>query len=199
MVNGSDYPLVNVKLLFFTRLFMNKGMITKIERSALNEIYLYNPLLFDFVLKRTLRGPERQSFPPSLFMKNKNLDLWSEWDKSFFNNIQIPKELSTSSENKSEPKEEEKEINIDEHLKRRKKLQSQISSLEELLNEKREELHNLQITLSNRFGSKFGVDSIEVDKSDFERSDYENESLEQIENIVLEVPSDDEKDEININ
>lgn len=32
-------------------------MITKQEREYLNEIYKYNPLIFDYVLKRTLRYP----------------------------------------------------------------------------------------------------------------------------------------------
>ena len=45
------------------------GIITEAEREALNEIYRYNPLLFDFVLKRTLRHPQTGvKFPPEVFM-----------------------------------------------------------------------------------------------------------------------------------
>ena len=43
-------------------------MITMEERGRLNEIYHYNPLLFDFVLKRTLRHPDTGArFPASVF------------------------------------------------------------------------------------------------------------------------------------
>jgi hypothetical protein len=39
------------------------------------EEYDYNPLLFDFVLKRRLRLPgTRQHLPPSLFMANPSLE-----------------------------------------------------------------------------------------------------------------------------
>jgi hypothetical protein len=39
------------------------------------EEYDYNPLLFDFVLKRRLRLPgTRQRLPPSLFMANPSLE-----------------------------------------------------------------------------------------------------------------------------
>jgi len=51
------------------------GFITKEERSALNEIYDYNPLLFDFALKRTIRHPEtKQKLAPSVFMENPGLE-----------------------------------------------------------------------------------------------------------------------------
>ena len=36
---------------------MKHGLITKEERGHLNEIYDYNPLLFDYVVKRTIRHP----------------------------------------------------------------------------------------------------------------------------------------------
>jgi hypothetical protein len=40
----------------------------------LNEIYHYNPLLFDFVLKRTLKLPgTNKRLPPSVFMVNAQL------------------------------------------------------------------------------------------------------------------------------
>lgn len=69
LVNGSDYPLPAINFLIQTRSLVNKGFITAEEREALNLIYGYNPLLFDYVLKRTLRHPETgQKFPPSIFM-----------------------------------------------------------------------------------------------------------------------------------
>jgi len=58
MVNGSDYPIPAVAYLNPTRGLAGRGMISAEEREALNEIYGYNPLLFDFVLKRALRHPE---------------------------------------------------------------------------------------------------------------------------------------------
>ena len=71
LVNGSDYPLPAVNVLIRTKPLVNRGYINAAERDALNEIYDFNPLLFDFVLKRTLRlpGTERR-FPASIFMTN---------------------------------------------------------------------------------------------------------------------------------
>jgi len=58
LVNGSDYPLPGVDLVIWVRKFVEMGLITPAERTALNEIRKQNPLLFDFVLKRTLRDPK---------------------------------------------------------------------------------------------------------------------------------------------
>jgi predicted TIM-barrel fold metal-dependent hydrolase len=75
LVNGSDYPLPAINSLIWTRSMARSGFITPAERESLNEIYDYNPLLFDFVLKRTLRHPEtKQKLSPSIFMANPALD-----------------------------------------------------------------------------------------------------------------------------
>ncbi len=70
LVNGSDYPLPAINVLVRTGLLEQRGFITSGERAALNELDRHNPLLFDFVLKRTLRhlhdGVEYR-FAPSLF------------------------------------------------------------------------------------------------------------------------------------
>jgi len=58
LINGSDYPLPGVDLVIWTRKLVQMRMITRAERQALNEIWKHNPLLFDFVLKRTLRDPK---------------------------------------------------------------------------------------------------------------------------------------------
>lgn len=58
LVNGSDYPLPGINVVIQTRSLVKYGMITKEERNYLNEIYAYNPLLFDYVLKRTIRHPK---------------------------------------------------------------------------------------------------------------------------------------------
>lgn len=75
LVNGSDYPLPAINILIRTRSLARDGFITPDERRALNEIYDHNPLLFDFVLKRTLRHPESgQKLSPSIFMANPGLE-----------------------------------------------------------------------------------------------------------------------------
>ena len=75
MVNGSDYPLPAINALIHTGAMARAGFIAEEERAQLNEIYDYNPLLFDFVLKRTMRHPEtRQKLAPSVFMANPGLE-----------------------------------------------------------------------------------------------------------------------------
>jgi predicted TIM-barrel fold metal-dependent hydrolase len=75
LVNGSDYPLPAINSLIWTRSMARDGFITAEERQALNEIYDYNPLLFDFVLKRTIRHPEtKQKLAASVFMANPGLE-----------------------------------------------------------------------------------------------------------------------------
>lgn len=71
LVNGSDYPLPAVNVVIRTRKFVSLGWITDAERRALNEIYDADPLVFDYVLKRTLRvrgadGREHR-FSPRVF------------------------------------------------------------------------------------------------------------------------------------
>ena len=74
LINGSDYPLPAINVLIRTRSLVNGGYLGASERESLNEIYGYNPLLFDFVLKRTLKlpGTERR-LPASVFMTNAGL------------------------------------------------------------------------------------------------------------------------------
>lgn len=57
LVNGSDYPLPAINIVIRTKSLLEAGYITQIEREQLNEIYHFNPLLFDFVLKRTIKAP----------------------------------------------------------------------------------------------------------------------------------------------
>lgn len=75
LVNGSDYPLPAVNILIRTSALRKLGYITTDERNWLNEIYDYNPLLFDFVLKRTLKLPgSDRRLPEKIFMANRNLE-----------------------------------------------------------------------------------------------------------------------------
>lgn len=74
LVNGSDWPVPTL-LYASTLAFWFKGFISREERQCLNEIYRYNPLLFDFALKRVIRHPHRPAlkFPDSLFLRNASL------------------------------------------------------------------------------------------------------------------------------
>lgn len=55
LVNGSDYPLPAINALMQTSAIVKAGFLTEEERALLNEIDRHDPLLFDFVMKRTLR------------------------------------------------------------------------------------------------------------------------------------------------
>ncbi len=68
LLNGSDWPLPAINVLFSTRALVRDGFLTADERTALNEIYRANPLLFDFALKRTVRHPSTGArFPAEIF------------------------------------------------------------------------------------------------------------------------------------
>lgn len=71
LVNGSDYPLPAVNILIRTRPLVRQGYISEFEGECLKEIYDFNPILFDFVLKRTMKLPgTSKSLPASVFMTN---------------------------------------------------------------------------------------------------------------------------------
>ena len=74
LVNGSDYPVPAINVVIWTSRLVSEGFITAEERQLLNQIYDVNPLLFDFVLKRTLRHPKTGSqFSPEVFLKHPDL------------------------------------------------------------------------------------------------------------------------------
>ena len=76
LINGSDYPLPAVNILIQTGKLADYGYIDESERPDLKEIYHYNPLLFDFVLKRRVKLPgTNKGFPPSVFMTNAALGI----------------------------------------------------------------------------------------------------------------------------
>lgn len=71
LVNGSDYPLPAVNILIRTKPLVKHGYLTRAEGTSLQEIYNYNPLLFDFVLKRTLKLPGTEKrLPAGIFLTN---------------------------------------------------------------------------------------------------------------------------------
>ena len=54
LVNGSDYPLPALRVLFSTGKWQIAGLLDGEQRRLCNEVAEVNPLLFDFVLKRAL-------------------------------------------------------------------------------------------------------------------------------------------------
>lgn len=69
LVHGSDYPLPAIRVLIPTARLEEQGFLTHAEREALDEVYDYNPLLFDLVLKRTLRGSKGERFADEVFLE----------------------------------------------------------------------------------------------------------------------------------
>ena len=89
LINGSDYPLPAINIVIRTRSLVSSGHINAEERDALNEIYDYNPLLFDLVLKRTLRHSKTgRKFPPSVFVEHPNLS--TDWEPHERNRMMNP-------------------------------------------------------------------------------------------------------------
>ncbi len=66
LVNGTDYPLPGVMLLFSIQAMVDQGYIKKSEAKVLADIRRYNPLLFDFVCKRSIRYQGKR-LPPKVF------------------------------------------------------------------------------------------------------------------------------------
>lgn len=74
LVNGSDYPTPGMDVAFSTRHLVHEGFLSKEEAVLLEEIYKYNPLLFDFVLKRTVKHPQAGTrFAKEIFMASHRL------------------------------------------------------------------------------------------------------------------------------
>ena len=56
LLNGSDYPLPGVMPIFSVDYLVSLKMVAAAAADVLRDIRLHNPLLFDFVLKRSLRS-----------------------------------------------------------------------------------------------------------------------------------------------
>ncbi|MCS7102182.1 MAG: amidohydrolase [Burkholderiaceae bacterium] len=62
LLHGSDYPLPGMPFIYALDRFVDAGWLSAAEAEVLRAIRAHNPLLFEFVLKRTLRdGPHRLS------------------------------------------------------------------------------------------------------------------------------------------
>lgn len=66
LLNGSDYPLPGVMPIFSVDRLVQEGLLREGEAEVLKRVREFNPLLFDFALKRNLvwRG---KKFPPAVF------------------------------------------------------------------------------------------------------------------------------------
>jgi predicted TIM-barrel fold metal-dependent hydrolase len=68
LVYASGYPRPAVKHLARPAELASAGLVSREEATQLEEIRLYNPLLYDLVSKLTVRGPSsRAVLPPSVF------------------------------------------------------------------------------------------------------------------------------------
>ena len=71
LVYGTDYPLPAINALIRISDFVDGGYLERREGEQLRELYVYNPILFDFVAKRRMKHPETgQRFPASVFEGN---------------------------------------------------------------------------------------------------------------------------------
>jgi len=73
LVYGSDYPLPAINTVVLTSHLLRYRLITAEQKDALNELYSYNPLLFDLACKRCLVGPNGGIFPTNVFKAHPNL------------------------------------------------------------------------------------------------------------------------------
>ena len=55
LLNGSDFPLPGVMPVFSTQRIASMGLLDEKHVSLIKQIRLYNPILYDFVLKRSMR------------------------------------------------------------------------------------------------------------------------------------------------
>ena len=68
LVNGSDYPLPASNIVVRLSPMVKRGFLTESEADHLRAIYAWNPLVFDFALKRSVRHPETGvRFAPEVF------------------------------------------------------------------------------------------------------------------------------------
>ncbi len=66
LLNGSDYPLPGILPIISLRQLVSKNLLDEGHVDFLKTIRLYNPIMFDFALKRLLRF-EGKSFPTNVF------------------------------------------------------------------------------------------------------------------------------------
>ena len=81
LVYGSDYPIPAISIVVSVSKIVRAGILSEQEGVCLKEIYNYNPLLFDFCLKRRLTGPNSERFPACVFLKHPRISPYRAlWD-----------------------------------------------------------------------------------------------------------------------
>lgn len=73
LVDGTDWPLPAIRVMISTRRFERAGLLTSDERKALDEVFRYDPRLFDLALKRTVKGRNGERFPASVFNRKREI------------------------------------------------------------------------------------------------------------------------------
>ncbi|GMQ76731.1 MAG: hypothetical protein BMS9Abin01_2023 [Gammaproteobacteria bacterium] len=73
LINGSDYPLPGVFPLFSMTAMVERGYIDQRQADTVRAIRPHNPLLFDFVLKRSIRRAGKR-FAASVFETRRIFD-----------------------------------------------------------------------------------------------------------------------------
>ena len=73
LLDGTDWPLPAIGVLIKTSRFERAGLLTSSEREALDEVFRYDPRLFDLALKRTLKGPNGERFPAAVFLRKREI------------------------------------------------------------------------------------------------------------------------------
>jgi uncharacterized protein len=67
LLNGSDYPLCAIDPLVSTRQLVRLGYLDAETARFTRAVFAHNPLLFDLVVKRELRGRGGERFAPEVF------------------------------------------------------------------------------------------------------------------------------------
>jgi uncharacterized protein len=77
LIYGSDYPLPAINSAISLKLLIKLGYLDEEDKKPLKEIYKNNPILFSFVLFRTLHDPNNTSyrFPNSMFSFHPELEI----------------------------------------------------------------------------------------------------------------------------
>lgn len=76
LVHGSDWPLPAIRLMTDLERLQAAGLLQAGDLPPLRELYAYHPLLFDLVLKRSLRGRSGQRFADAVFHARPEIQAW---------------------------------------------------------------------------------------------------------------------------
>jgi predicted TIM-barrel fold metal-dependent hydrolase len=112
LVNGSDYPLPAFNILVLTKPLVKLGLISAEDRPILNEIYNFNPLLYDLMVKLAMRGKDGQMLPREMFGAHPAIGLFLDETKKA---TSTNSSGSNNENNKEDSDENHNENNNDEN------------------------------------------------------------------------------------